>query len=308
MSTNHDFLQAILFYTAKAVIIVGNFLFYYALLIPFCAIPAVLQERKIWLKTSTPLNSIGMVKVYFLNFFWMALLVVAFILLFPLWFSRGFGGSVQKEAHCIVEKYSAMLLTRMFIGKVEIINEHLLPHITLDGTDVPAPVFIANHCSQADVCIVYYAVKRFRWIAKQSVLALPGVGVIMSLSGHILIKRSGRNRDSVNNLYEQSNLAIQSGIPMFLFPQGTRRMTERLPFKDGAFKIALENKSLIIPLSIEVPPGLWNSVYPIHTIKITVHDGVHAREGMDRTNLKKQCEEIVYCVLPESYRGSKKSD
>ena len=238
----------------------------------------------------------------------MSLTLLGSILLFPLWLSRGLGLSVEKEAHCIVEKYSAMLLTRIFIGKVEIINENKLPRITLDGTDVPAPVYIANHCSEADVCCVYYVVKRFRWIAKQSVLALPGVGAIMALSGHILIKRTGRNRGSVSNLYEQSNLSIQSGIPMMLFPQGTRRMTERVPFKDGAFKIALENKSLIIPLSIEVPPGLWNSVYPIHRVKLTVHDGVHAREGMDRTDLKKQCEEIVYSVLPDSYRGSTKSD
>ena len=66
---------------------------------------------------------------------------------------------------------------------------------------------------------VYFIRRRFKWIAKQSVLYIPGVGGTMYLGDHVLINRvKGKNKSSVSNLFEKSDAAIQAGIPMFLFP------------------------------------------------------------------------------------------
>lgn len=94
---------------------------------------------------------------------------------------------------------------------------------------------------------------------------------------------------------------------MFFFPQGTRRLGERLPFKDGAFKVALENKSKIIPISLEIPLTAWNSWYPLakapNPIRITVHPPMET-VGKDLETLKKESSEIIYNVLPDYSKQS----
>ena len=139
----------------------------------------------------------------------------------------------------------------------------------------------------------------------------------MWLSGHVFIDRvkreqpnnaSGKHsRTGARNLYFQSNASVQAGVPMFFFPQGTRRLGERLPFKDGAFKIAMENKSKIIPISLEIPLTAWNSWYPfvqtVDPIKITVHPAIETT-GKDMETLKKESFETIYSVLPDYTKQS----
>ena len=51
---------------------------------------------------------------------------------------------------------------------------------------------------------------------------------------------------------------------MMLFPQGTRKMVDKLTFKDGVFRVVIENESLIVPISVCVPCNAWNSWYPLN--------------------------------------------
>lgn len=139
-------------------------------------------------------------------------------MLLPKWFiGKLLGFDCQYEAY-LVERFTAEMCFYLFVGGGPEIRgvENLPPD---DGTS-PAPVYVANHASQIDLAAVYFLNRRFKWISKDSVRYLPGVGLIMSLSQHVFIQRTGKNRKSVMNLYEQSNNAIQSGLPMFFFPQG----------------------------------------------------------------------------------------
>jgi 1-acyl-sn-glycerol-3-phosphate acyltransferase len=127
----------------------------------------------------------------------------------------------------------------------------------------------------------------------------------MLLGGHVLIERTkGKNKKSVSNLFEKSNAAVQSGIPMFLFPQGTRDMSERLPFKDGAFIIAQSNKSPLIPISIDIPMNVWNNWFPfirsdIPEVVVTVHKPIEVTGAEDREELRKRCFDQIYSCLPK---------
>jgi lysophosphatidate acyltransferase len=308
MDTHH-----ILYITAQILTLLGKGLMIYSSTIFLFAIPATVQEYKIWKHTPTPLTLWGLVKVYLFNIIWMGLSLTGAVLLLPIWASRGFGNSVQLEAHCVMERLTAMALTSFMIGSVEIRGEEKLPWTKEDeGTDSVAPIYIANHGSQIDVGVVYFAIPHFKWIAKKSVQYIPGPGPLMSLSGHVFIQRTGKNSKSVHNLYDQSYRAIRRGIPLFLFPQGTRRITERLPFKDGAFNMALETQSNIVPISIEVPMGTWNHLFPISrlwgdkgdTIILTVHDSIPVTKDMNKEDLKQKCTETIYSVLPPSYTGN----
>lgn len=274
-----------------------------ALLLP---IPSVFQERKIWKSNLLPsLSPFGLLKVFLFNVVWMGGTLVGGLLLLPKFVLGKFlGFDCEYEAH-LVERITGNICTLFFIcPKVEIKGAENLPPPNTGSS--PAPVFVANHASQVDLSVVYFLGRRFKWISKDSVRYLPGVGLIMTLSQHIFIKRTGKNKKSVSNLFEQCNKAIQSGLPVFFFPQGTRRMSCRLPFKDGAYKVALDNESQLIPVSIEIPLTCWNSMYPlcllwggsVDNVVLTVHKPIQAKKGMEKEELKKKTYDAIFSVVP----------
>jgi lysophosphatidate acyltransferase len=297
-------------YATKAVLL------YIAVSTIGAALVAVHQESKIWKSKGIPsLSFLGQVKVFLFNMSWMiGCLIGALFILIKHIVTLG-ASDLSKESNRIVEDTVAKLCIKAFVGNVQIIGRDHLPPIDVK----PAPVYIANHASQIDLGVVYYLNRRFKWISKLSVLYVPGVGLVMYLSKHVFIDRKkGKNEKSVSNLFEQSRIAIQDGLPMFFFPQGTRRIVERLPAKDGAFIVAQTNQSILVPISIEIPPNAWNSYYPFHLlwgrkgdtaavpiVTITIHPSISSspltsstNEKEDRERLKTQCMEQIYSVLP----------
>lgn len=301
-------------------------LFFYGLTIFLVPLPAVFQEYKIWNKYGSPhvppLSPLGCLKVYLLNVLWMGLTYSGALLLLPKLVLCGFDRSaIERDAHCLVERIAAVVCISTVVGPVVVRGSENLPPDSVGGSSggsgsgggggaaasSPAPVYIANHASQIDVGAVYFLFRRFKWIAKKSVLFLPGVGQIMYLGGHVFIQRKGKNRGSIASLYEKSKGAVEGGVPMFIFPQGTRRMVQRLPFKDGAFNIAVESGCLVVPVSIEIPKGAWNGWYPLNMlwgakkdpIILTVHKPIQTTKDMDKTKLKEKCYDTIYSVLPK---------
>lgn len=278
------------------------------------AFTAVLQERKIWANPKLPsLKPFpGMLKVYLLNVFWMSCCLVGAILTVIESFIT-LDWKLQRTrqfAHSQVERRVAQWTTKLFIGPVEI---HGMENLPPAEPGAPAPVYIANHDSQIDLAAVYSLNRSWRWISKSQVMFLPGVGQVMYLSDHVFIdrvKKTKKSKDSATgarNLYLKSNESVQSGEPMFFFPQGTRRLGERLPFKDGAFKVAMENDSVLLPVSIEIPLTAWNSIYPLrkapNPVILTVHKPISTK-GKDLEALKKESFDTIYSVLPDYTKQS----
>lgn len=268
-------------------------------------IPTVWQEHKIWAPSVLPsLSFFGHIKVFIFNVLWMGVTLVGGVLLIPKFIlGKIFGFDASYEAY-LVEWLTSQICCRLLVcPNVEIRGAENLPP---DDGSVPAPVYVANHASQVDLGVIYFLGRRVKWIAKDSVRYLPGVGLIMTLSQHVFIKRTGKNKKSVSNLFKQSNKAIQSGLPMFVFPQGTRRMGVRLPFKDGAYIVAIENESQLIPISIQIPLTCWNSWYPLNilwggsvdNVVLTIHKPIQAKKDSDKEDLKKQTYDAIFSVLP----------
>ena len=266
---------------------------------------AVVQEGKVWKPVALPsLSLFGRCKVFVFNVSWMLLCLVGSLMITLKWILTLGKSDIQKDTNRLVEFNAARICIGTFIGNVQVDGLDNLPPPDI----TPAPIYIANHASQIDTGVVYFIGRRFKWIAKKSVVYLPGVGQVMFLGGHVLIdRRKGKNDKSVTILFDKSNDAVQSGVPMFFFPQGTRKITERLPAKDGAFIVAQTNKSPLIPVSIDIPETAWNSLYPLNVlwgghrpvVKITVHPIVRVSGTEDREKLKLKCMEQIYSVLPK---------
>jgi len=300
------------------IILLESFILFLSIVVPLLllvefficlvACVAVYQEHKVWLHPNVPsLTPFGMIKVWGLNVVWMTVcLGGAVVTLLEAALTKNWLDlkHTRHIAHKVVERRCAMLVASIFVGPVVVKGEENLP---LDEPGSPAPVYVANHASQIDSAAVYFLERHWRWIMKSSIMYLPGVGQVTYLGDHIWIdrvKRKNKSKDSITgarNLYVKSDASIQEGVPMFFFPQGTRRMGERLPFKDGAFKVATNNDSALIPISIEIPLDAWNSMYPLgkaNPVVLTIHKPIESK-GRDIETLKKETYDVIYSVLPD---------
>ena len=257
------------------------------------------QESKIWKSKSLPsLSFFGMFKVFLFNIVWMAVCFCGVVCV-GIKSILMFGSLNTTKDGQFVEYHTGALVLRLFVGDVQVVGKENLPPL---GT-LPAPVYVANHASQIDVAVAYAVGRKFRWVAKQSVLFLPGVGLLMFLANHILIDRKRKNGRS--SFFPKANDSVQSGMALFIFPQGTRRIAERLPAKNGAFIVAQENKSMLVPLSIEISMTAWNSLYPFQrapqSVKMTIHKPMQADESTTVEQLKEKCMNQIYSALPSGY-------
>jgi 1-acyl-sn-glycerol-3-phosphate acyltransferase len=113
-----------------------------------------------------------------------------------------------------------------------------------------AYVIVANHQSMADILVLFNTFLHFKWVAKQSTFSVPLLGWNMRLNGYIPIQRGdSQSREKCIDLCKEW---LQKGSSVLFFPEGTRSKDGNLlPFKPGAFKLALETGTDILPLVIK---------------------------------------------------------
>ena len=113
-----------------------------------------------------------------------------------------------------------------------------------------AYVIACNHQSFLDILIIFRIFLHFKWVAKSSLFRFPIIGWNMWLNRHIKIERSSTK--SQRKMLKQCANAIQNGSSLLIFPEGTRsRRGELRKFKEGAFLIALQQKTDIVPMVID---------------------------------------------------------
>jgi len=152
-----------------------------ALVLTAFPLGAMLQERKAF--RDVGLGVLGSLKAFIFIFLWMATSGAAVLLQLPLLI---LGFDVRERSNTFFEAHIGMQLSKLFMGPVVVNGESNIPR------DGKARIFIANHQSMIDICVLYFLRQKFVWISKQSVAFIPGVGQIMWMSGHILLKRKGK--------------------------------------------------------------------------------------------------------------------
>jgi len=111
-------------------------------------------------------------------------------------------------------------------------------------------VIVANHQSYYDIFVLYgWLGIDIKWVMKQELRKIPGLGIGSEKVGHIFIDRSSAK--SALTSIEAAKKKIVNGTSIVFFPEGTRSLTGRMnSFKKGAFKMALELELPVLPVTI----------------------------------------------------------
>jgi 1-acyl-sn-glycerol-3-phosphate acyltransferase len=112
-------------------------------------------------------------------------------------------------------------------------------------------VFISNHRSYLDTATLFaHTSRRIGLVAKKELLKVPILGVGMGFVNIIAIDRS--NAEKALRSMKKAREVMDRGYSFGVFTEGTRALPgELLPFKKGAFHLALQTDAPIIPVAIK---------------------------------------------------------
>ncbi|MGO1246595.1 MAG: 1-acylglycerol-3-phosphate O-acyltransferase [Oceanisphaera sp.] len=111
-------------------------------------------------------------------------------------------------------------------------------------------VYIANHQSNWDIIALTGAVMpRTVAIGKSSLFWIPLFGQLFWLSGNLLINRENKAK-AASTIGKVVDKIRQRNMSIWMFPEGTRSQGKGLlPFKTGAFHIALQANVPLVPIA-----------------------------------------------------------
>jgi 1-acyl-sn-glycerol-3-phosphate acyltransferase len=163
-------------------------------------------------------------------------------------------------------------------------------------------VITANHLSILDILVLYGLFAPFKWVAKGVLFRVPFVGWNMILSDYVPIWRG--DRESVRAMMARCRAHLDRGVPVLIFPEGTRSMDgELLPFKEGAFRLACDANCPVFPVAVS---GTGDAI-PKHGFffrdrmkaLVKVLDPLHpAQFGNDPTALRDATRAAIHAALP----------
>lgn len=166
-------------------------------------------------------------------------------------------------------------------------------------------IIVANHQSMADSIIlssVVSNVPKIVFVAKKSLLWMPVFGLYSLVSGNIFIDRSNR-ASCIEKLHKLEERMKRESISLIVFPEGTRNPgCGLLPFKKGAFHVAVNTKLPIIPVVVEnYTKKIENATkYPWsrHVVKIRILEAVKS-EGANVSELTERVYNMMLKNLEE---------
>jgi len=164
-------------------------------------------------------------------------------------------------------------------------------------------VVVANHVSQYDILALYgWLDLDLKWVIKKELRKIPAVGIGCEMVGHIFIDRQNPTeaRRAVNDALER----LGDGIGILFFPEGTRSRDGRmLPFKKGAFRIALAQQLPVLPVTLvgtdDVLPAKTLRLFP-GTVSVVIHPPIEPMEdtAANLGRLMESARETIASALP----------
>jgi 1-acyl-sn-glycerol-3-phosphate acyltransferase len=179
--------------------------------------------------------------------------------------------------------------------------------IQVEGQEhIPAQpsIFMSNHVSNLDPPIIFpYLPFRSAFFLKRSLMKIPIVGIGMRLANFVPVDRDGRPESAKESVLA-ARKTLELGVNIMTFPEGTRSRTgQMLPFKKGAFYLAMESGAPVVPISIwgtekmmtkgsmRIHPGLAHVVF---------HRALYPDQFESREHLMEAVRAAITSSLPQA--------
>ena len=149
-------------------------------------------------------------------------------------------------------RYAAGYLFR----KLTVVHQWLNPlwRFKTSGVKIADPrrpyIVVANHQSFVDMLLISHLPWEMKWLSKEAFFKYPLAGWLMRMAGDIKLVRG--KRDSIVAAMDACKDRLSKHVSVMIFPEGTRSTDgEVQKFKDGAFRLAIETGTPIIPLVLD---------------------------------------------------------
>lgn len=138
-----------------------------------------------------------------------------------------------------------------------------------------AALYTVNHASNVEPPVLFAVLRgltpRLKVVYKAVLRKLPILGRGFDVVGFVPIERE--NRERATQAIDRAAASVRAGNSLLMFPEGTRSRTgELLPFKKGAFVLAIKAQAPVVPTAIfgaarAMRPGsplIWPTVVRVH--------------------------------------------
>jgi 1-acyl-sn-glycerol-3-phosphate acyltransferase len=138
-----------------------------------------------------------------------------------------------------------------------------------------AALYTVNHASNVEPPVIFAVLReltpRLKVVYKAVLRKLPILGRGFDAVGFVPIERE--NRERATQAIDQAARSVQAGNSLLMFPEGTRSRTGvLLPFKKGAFVLAIKAQAPVVPTAIfgaarAMRPGsplIWPTTIRVH--------------------------------------------
>jgi 1-acyl-sn-glycerol-3-phosphate acyltransferase len=172
---------------------------------------------------------------------------------------------------------------------------------TVDGLEHIDPseryVVASNHLSMFDIPLLFKVLPfPGRFLAKKELFRLPLIGRAMTIIGIIEIDRDAGGGSSRQAINLGVTIAAERGYSLLVFPEGTRsRDASLLPFKKGAFRIAIDTGLPLLPVVIEGTNRIsrpHSKIYRAGSVSVRVLPPIATGDMTNRDDLSRLTNEV----------------
>jgi 1-acyl-sn-glycerol-3-phosphate acyltransferase len=126
-------------------------------------------------------------------------------------------------------------------------------HFSVQGTVPSNPrnpyVVVSNHESFADMLLLCHLPWEMKWLSKREITWIPVLGWSMWGARDVGVRRGMAS--SARRAMADCRQRLSRHVSVMIFPEGTRAAGDALlPFKDGAFRLAIDAGVPILPIAI----------------------------------------------------------
>lgn len=227
--------------------------------------------------------------IIFFCIFWTSLLLAAPLSLpFILAEALGFKGQPRRALAGLAGFWCRIVLKGIGV-KLTVEGAERIPR------DGPV-VFYPNHQGDLDILLAVAVIPRqVGFIAKKQAAWIPLLNLWMLAMGCVFIDR-GNIAQGIKAIAKGTQ-RVKDGRAMCVFPEGTRSRGPRmLPFRNGAFRLAIRAEAAVVPVTIDGAYKVWEEHHQIRpaAVRVVFHEPIQTL-GLDSQERK---------ALPEKVRAA----